>query len=210
MKYVKTILSVSGLGLALGLAAQLEQPTSSSGFSLLGHDLHGMVWGPDGRLYFSMGDRGYSVTTREGVLLEPPMGPGRGAVFRVNPDGSGLEVFAHGVRNPQELAFDDHGNLFTGDNNGDGGDAARVVYVVEGGETGWSMPFQTLVGDYVRGPWMEERLWELQHEGQPAWVLPPVAYIGNGPAGFTHYPGVGLPEREGTHLLCGILEEGGR
>lgn len=171
--------------------------------SLIGHDLHGLVWGPDGKLYFSMGDRGYRVETAEGRVLEPALGPGRGAVFRMNPDGSGLEVFATGVRNPQELAFDDHGNLFTGDNNGDGGDRARLVYLVEGGETGWAMPYQTLVGDYVRGPWVAERLWEKQHPTQPAWVLPPVDYIGNGPAGFAHYPGLGLPERyDDAFFLC--------
>lgn len=171
--------------------------------SLIGHDLHGLAWGPDGKLYFSMGDRGYSVVSREGQRFEPSMGPGRGAVFRMNPDGSALEVFATGVRNPQELAFDDYGNLFTGDNNGDGGDRARLVYLVEGGETGWAMPYQTLVGDYIRGPWVAERLWETDHPTRPAWVLPPIGYVGNGPAGFVHYPGLGLPERYADHFfLC--------
>jgi len=171
--------------------------------SLIGHDLHGLAWGPDGRLYFSMGDRGYSIERADGTRLEPDLGPGRGAVFRMWPDGSGLEVFATGLRNPQELAFDDFGNLFTGDNNGDGGDLARIVYVVEGGETGWAMPYQSLAGDYVRGPWVAERLWELQHDEQPAWVLPPVAHLGAGPAGLVHYPGLGLPERYADHFfLC--------
>lgn len=171
--------------------------------SLGGHDLHGFAWGPDGKLYFSIGDRGYHLTLPDGRVLESPLGPGRGAVFRMNPDGSDFEVFATGLRNPQELAFDDHGNLFTGDNNGDGGDPARLVYVVEGGETGWAMPYQSLSGDYVRGPWMAERLFDLQHETQPAWILPPVAQIANGPSGFVHYPGLGLPERYADHyFLC--------
>jgi quinoprotein glucose dehydrogenase len=193
--------------LARDAAGEWSKESLAEGFgvktSLMGHDLHGLVRGPDGKLYFSLGDRGYSVTTKEGELLEPAMGPGRGAVFRMNLDGSGLEVFATGVRNPQELAFDDFGNLFTGDNNGDGGDKARIVYLVEGGETGWAMPFQTLVGDYVRGPWVEERLWELQHPTQPAWVLPPIAHLTSGPSGFAHYPGLGLPERYAGHFfLC--------
>lgn len=179
--------------------------------SLIGHDLHGLAWGPDGKLYFSVGDRSYHLTLEDGTVLQPSMGPGRGAVFRMNEDGSGLEVFATGVRNPQELAFDDYGNLFTGDNNGDGGDRARIVYLVEGGETGWAMPFQTLTGDYIRGPWVAERLWDLQHETQPAWVLPPIAHLGNGPAGFVHYPGLGLPSRYDDHFfLCDYAYMPGR
>jgi quinoprotein glucose dehydrogenase len=188
-------------------APPIAVETLATGFgvktSLSGHDLHGLALGPDGKIYFSMGDRGYNVVTREGKRLVPPIDPGRGAVFRVNPDGSGLEVFAEGLRNPQELAFDDHGNLFTGDNNGDGGDAARIVYVVEGGDSGWAMPYQTLVGDYVRGQWNAEKLWHLQHETQPAWIVPPIAHLTNGPAGLAAYPGLGLPERyRGHFFLC--------
>lgn len=184
-----------------------EIETIATGFgvktSLSGHDLHGLVHGPDGKIYFSMGDRGYNVTTREGKHLVPPIDPGRGAVFRMNPDGSHLEVFAEGLRNPQKLAFDDYGNLFTGDNNGDGGDAARIVYVVEGGDSGWAMPYQTQVGDYLRGQWNAEKLWHLAHPTQPAWIVPPIAHLANGPSGLAYYPGLGLPERyRGHFFLC--------
>ena len=107
--------------------------------SYRGHDMHGLAWGPDGRLYWSIGDRGYSFTTKEGRRFHSP---GSGAVLRCNPDGSELEVFAHGLRNPQELAFDQYGNLLTGDDNSDAGDKARIIYVAEAGETGWNMSFQ--------------------------------------------------------------------
>ena len=100
-----------------------------------GHDLHGLCLGPDRRLYFSVGDRGYHVVTPTGELSDPESG----AVFRCRLDGSELEVFATGLRNPQELAFDDFGNLFSGDNNSDSGDRARWVFVVPGGDTGWRM-----------------------------------------------------------------------
>ncbi len=160
-----------------------------------GHDLHGLTMGPDGRIYFSSGDRGFNVTTPEGKKL---VYPDQGAVLRCNPDGSELEVFATGLRNPQELAFDQFGNLFTCDNNSDSGDKARWVYLVDGGESGWRMNFQYLSD---RGPWNREKLWHPQHEGQPAYIVPPIVNISDGPSGLTFYPGVGLPEKYNDHFF---------
>ena len=155
----------------------------------LGHDLHGLRFGPDGKLYFSIGDRGFNVTTREGRALAVP---DTGSVLRCNPDGTELEVFATGLRNPQELAFDEFGNLFTGDNNSDSGDRARWVYVVEGGDSGWRIGYQFIATPISRGPWNEEKLWYPAFAGQAAYIVPPIANLADGPSGLTYDPGVSL------------------
>ena len=47
--------------------------------ALRGHDMHGLVRGPDGRIYFSIGDRGFYLETADGRLIHDA---GSGAVFR--------------------------------------------------------------------------------------------------------------------------------
>lgn len=173
-----------------------------------GHDLHGLVMGPDGRLYFSMGDRGFNVATKEGAQLE---GVDRGGVFRCWPDGSGLELFHQGLRNPQCLAFNELGDLFTGDNNCDSGDRARAVYVAEQGDSGWRQDVQSLPS---RGPWNREAIWKTLAEvpgttpdggvgalARPACFLPPIEYLGDGPSGLRFYPGVGESHDYDNHLF---------
>ena len=164
-----------------------------------GHDMHGLRMGPDGRLYFSIGDRGFNVTTKEGKHL---FNPDSGAVLRCEPDGSNLEIVHIGMRNPQELAFDQYGNLFTVDNNSDSGDKARLVQIVEGGDSGWRTGYQYGSAVSDRGPFNAEKIWHLQHEGQPAYIVPPLAHITSGPSGFCfNYGATALPERYKDHFF---------
>ena len=177
------------------------------GCAFLGHDLHGLIFGPDGKLYFSIGDRGFNVTSQEGKQFT---GLRTGGVFRCDPDGSNFEVVMRGLRNPQELAFDQIGNLFADDNNCDYGDDARLVYVLEGGDAGWNMAYQTMPSPYVAGPWFAERMWHLPHAGQPAWILPPVGKVGTGPAGFLFTSGSSLPPRyRNSFIMCNYTGNGG-
>jgi quinoprotein glucose dehydrogenase len=166
------------------------------GFS--GHDLHGPVFGPDGKIYFSIGDRGSNIKVADGKMVGEP---DTGCVFRCNPDGSDLEVFAYGLRNPQGLVFDQYGNLFTGDNNSDSGDQARWVYVVEGSDNGWRVGYQFMENPYSRGPFNAERLWYPPFDGQPAYIVPPVANIATGPSGVAYFPGTGLPTTYQDHFF---------
>lgn len=155
-------------------------------FAFRGHDMHGLRFGPDGKLYFSIGDRGINVTSKEGRKFEEVE---TGTIMRCNPDGTGFEVYANGVRNPQELAFNEFGDLFTGDNNSDGGDKARFVQLVEGGDCGWRMAYQYLND---RGPWNREKLWDEKEAPNAKYIIPPIANIGAGPSGLTYAPGTGL------------------
>ena len=193
-----------------GTADQRKKLFSGFGprVSLSGHDLNGFALGPDGRLYGSVGDRAMNVTTPEGLDLAYT---DQGTVFRFDPDGSGFEVIHAGLRNPKEIAFDRWGHLISVDNNSDQGDKARVVYIVDGADSGWRTDHQNLhtfhreVG-YPERPinqWMQERQWDVHHEGQPAFLLPPIDLLTSGPSGLTYQPGTGYTENcENAFLVC--------
>ena len=162
-----------------------------------GHDMHGLSVGPDGRIYWSIGDKGMNVTSREGRTFSYP---NEGAVMRVEPDGSGFEVFARGVRNPQEPAFDDYGDLFAVDNDADmKGERERFIRIVELSDTGWRCNYQYMGLD---SPWMREGLWKPHFAGQAAYLLPALASYSDGPAGFQRDPGTALsPAQRGMFFL---------
>ncbi|KAA5544638.1 c-type cytochrome [Roseiconus nitratireducens] len=169
-----------------------ERQVMATGFGLhiayAGHDMHGLTVGPDGKVYWSIGDKGIHVTADDGRVFDFP---NQGGVLRCNPDGSDFEVFAHGLRNVQEVAFDQYGNLFGVDNDADQPkEQERFVWIVDAMDAGWRCNYQYRGDQY--NPWTDEKLWELAGEDHPAYLIPPIRHYYDGPAGFKFNPGAAL------------------
>jgi quinoprotein glucose dehydrogenase len=159
-----------------------------------GHGMSGAIEGPDGRIYWGIGDIGANIKTAEGAHHKYP---NEGVIVRSNPDGSGFEVFASGLRNTHEFVFDEYGNLITSDNDGDHpGESERLVHIVDGSDAGWRANWQ--YGKYTDPRnnaykvWMDEKLYVPRWEGQAAYIIPPIQNFKNGPTGMVYNPGTAL------------------
>jgi putative membrane-bound dehydrogenase-like protein len=157
-----------------------------SGFGGYDHDhgVHGILIGPDMKLYFSVGDQG----VRD---LQSSDGKGRkwtsnatdcraGTIWRCDLDGKNLELIAHNFRNEYEPCVDSFGTVFVSDNDDDGNQQTRICYVMPGGNYGY----------HPRGPGQTH--W---HEEQPG-VVPKIlrTYFGS-PTGMCVYEGTLLPKK---------------
>jgi quinoprotein glucose dehydrogenase len=165
------------------------------GFS--GHNMSGPIEGPDGRIYFNMGDIGANITDKEGKQYDNSLS---GMIGRCNPDGSDFEIVASGLRNTHEFVFDDYGNLISCDNDGDhGGERERLVHIIQGSDSGWRSHWQ--YGKYSDpknnkyNMWMDERMSVPRWDSQAAYILPPIQNFHNGPTGMIYNPGTALGKK---------------
>lgn len=159
-----------------------------------GHGMSGVREGPDGRIYWGIGDIGANITTVNGKKIP---NPNSGIICRSEPDGSDFEIVATGVRNTYEFVFDDYGNIITSDNDGDyPGESERLVHIVEGHDAGWRSNWQ--YGKYTDpknnsyNVWIDEKLYVPHWEGQAAYIIPPIMNYHNGPTGMVYNPGTAL------------------
>ena len=171
--------------------------------AFFGHDLSAITLGPDGRIYWKIGDSGLNVVDQTGRRWAYP---NQGAILRANPDGSDFEVFAAGLRNTQEIAFDDHGNLMAVDNDGDyPGETERIVYIPQGSDAGWRSTWQ--YGKYTDprnnsyNVWIDEGLFKARFDGQAAYIAPTIAPYHPGPSGFVYNPGTAVDDRWRGHFF---------
>ena len=162
-----------------------------------GHGMSGVTEGPDGKIYWQIGDIGANITAKDGRQYKHP---NSGVIVRSNPDGSEFEVYASGLRNTHEFVFDNFGNLISSDNDGDHpGESERLVHVVEGSDAGWRSNWQ--YGKYTDPRnnsykvWMDEKLSIPHWEGQAAYIIPPIRNFHNGPTGMLWNPGTALGKR---------------
>lgn len=172
------------------------------------HGLHAVTAGPDGRWYFNTGNAGPHVVTdasgwtlRSGSMYNggtPYMGenePGLvsddghvwtgGLALSVAPSGKGLDVLAHNFRNPYELAVDSYGALWSNDNDG-GARSCRVLWVMEGANTGFFSADGTRMWQADRRPG-QDAFTAQWHQEDPG-VIPAGDRTGAGsPTGITIY-----------------------
>ena len=151
-----------------------------------------IAFGPDGKLYASIGDTGDSSLSQDDESLA-------GKILRVNPDGSvpddnpfsGSRIYALGIRNSFGLTFHPvTGALFIDETGSAGFDELDIIQA--GGNYGWPE---------VRG------IGDLSQYVDPIWTSGPVSVT---PTGMAFYTGDVLPIPENDLLRCswntGMLE----
>ena len=159
-----------------------------------GHNLSGVTMGPDGRIYWGIGDIGFNGTDKTGKQWQYP---NEGVIARCEPDGSNFEIFAHGLRNTHEFVFDQYGNIISVDNDGDHpGESERLVYIVQDSDQGWRINWQFGKYDDPKNNdykvWMDEGMNLPRHENQAAYFMPCIRNYINGPTGMIFNPGTAL------------------
>jgi glucose/arabinose dehydrogenase len=101
-----------------------------------------MVFGADGKLYLTNGS----------TCDDCVEGDERSAtILQANADGSGLRVYARGLRNPYDLVFDTRGRLWATDNGSDAPCATidELNLITDGGDYGW--PYRPACDPYRDG-----------------------------------------------------------
>ena len=174
----------------------VSKETLLTGWGGIDHDhgLHVVLFGHDGRYYFNSGDQGFETTDRSGNGFRSSRdGPYYAATVQsMNPDGTDFRVLAHNARNPYEIALDSFGSIWQTDNDDDGNQWTRLLYVMEGANFGYWGPGGRR--------WREDHGTHF-HEERPG-TAPYVARTGPGsPAGLVVYEGDLLPPRYRNQLL---------
>lgn len=180
------------------------------------HGAHAFVFGPDGKLYFNLGNEGHELHLPSGPLAKDLAGneviangkPYRqGLAFRCDLDGSNLETLAWNFRNNYELCVDSFGTVWQSDNDDDGNRGVRINYVMEFGNygyvdemtgAGWSDAWKKA---QTKGVPESERPSYHWHQSDPG-VVPNLLQTGNGsPTGIAIYEGTLLPEPFRNQLI---------
>ncbi len=174
------------------------------------HGVHAFVFGPDGRLYFNYGNNGRQLLDTDGNAIKDIYGkeikangsPYReGMAFRMEMDGSDVEVLGHNFRNPYELAVDSYGGIWQSDNDDDGNRGTRINYLMENGNYGFKDLLTGQDWRERRTGWEEEipkRHWHLNDPG----TVPNLLQTGSGsPCGMIVYEDNLLPKKYRGQLI---------
>jgi aldose sugar dehydrogenase len=167
-----------------------------------------LVFGPEGQLYVTVGER----SDRETRVGAHDLSSGFGKVFRIDAEGKALsdnpfakqegalpEIWSYGHRNLQSATLDGQGRLWTVEHGPKGGDELNRPEA--GKNYGW--PKVTYGIEYSGSP-VGEGITTLQGTEQPVYYWDPVI----GPSGMAFYNGDAIPEWKGAFLIGGLVSQG--
>ncbi len=111
------------------------------------HTTNGIRMGIDGWIYIGVGDYGIKEAKGKDGKTITLRG---GGIVRVRPDGTELEIYATGLRNPFDIAIDPYLNLFTRDNTNDGaGWDTRVSHLIQSAHYGYTQLFANFTDEIM-------------------------------------------------------------
>ncbi|HWS99714.1 MAG TPA: PQQ-dependent sugar dehydrogenase [Pyrinomonadaceae bacterium] len=167
-----------------------------------------LAFGPDGKLYITLGERFDRTATRpQAQHLNSHLGK----IIRLNPDGSvpadnpftkqsGAlpEIWTLGHRNVQSAAFDESGRLWTVEHGAQGGDEVNLIE--KGKNYGWPLITygEEYSGEPVPGATTAREALE-----QPVYYWDPVI----APSGAQFYTGDAFPGWRGSLFVGGLVAQ---
>lgn len=195
------------------------------------HSLHAVVGGPDGQWYFSYGNCGADLKTRDGrhflsacyygysEAIGVPSSDGHvyvgGVAMRIRPDGTGLTPIGHNLRNTHDMFVTSMGDVLHSDN--DDPAHARSSWLMEHGNMGYadlrdgsrSWEEVSKVWDEPQG-WHRDLRYSKAHwrENYPGATPPGAVYGAGSPTGNVFIEGNELGETmTGVYLVCDMVRK---
>lgn len=172
------------------------------------HAIHSFSLGPDGKLYFAMGNESKQLMDRTGKPVKDKNGKEidfkkykEGLLLRCDIDFTNVEILGQNFRNNFEPTVDSYGTIWQSDNDDDGNRAVRINYVMEYGNYGFTDELTGAGWRAMRTNWEDSIPSRHWHQNDPG-VVPNLIHTGAGsPTGLTVYEGDLLPKEFRNQLL---------
>jgi glucose/arabinose dehydrogenase len=165
-----------------------------------------LAFGPDGKLFVTLGERSDAPMRPQAQRLDSDMGK----ILRINPDGSIPEdnpfageegarrgIYTIGHRNAQAAAFDPDGRLWVVEHGPQGGDELNLI--APGKNYGWPV---VAYGEEYAGTPIPDAVTAREGIEQPVYYWDPVI----APSGAQFYTGDAFPAWRGS-LFVGSLKD---